>query len=111
MPPAAEKASARQRGNHVVRTQLIALLAAQHPELHHRQIEAAVTVFFDSITKHLANGGRTHVRGFGSFSTRARTAQTGRNPRTGEAVEIDARRVPHFAPGKELRTLVDEAKD
>lgn len=95
----------------MVRTQLIALLAAQHPELHHRQIEAAVTVFFDSITKHLANGGRTHVRGFGSFSTRARTVQTGRNPRTGEAVEIDARRVPHFAPGKELRTLVDEAKD
>jgi integration host factor subunit beta len=94
----------------VVRTQLIALLAAQHPELNHREIEAVVTVFFDSITERLANGGRVHLRGFGSFTTRDRTAQIGRNPRTGEAVKIDARRVPHFAPGTELRTLVDDSK-
>ncbi|RYF06571.1 MAG: integration host factor subunit beta [Oxalobacteraceae bacterium] len=94
----------------MVRTQLTALLAEQHPELHHREIEAAVAAFFDSITEHLANGGRVQIRGFGSFSTRDRTAQTGRNPRTGEAVEIDARRVPHFAPGKGLRKLVDHSK-
>ena len=94
----------------MVRTQLIALLAEQHPELHHREIEAAVAAFFDSITAHLSHGGRVHIRGFGSFSTRDRTAQTGRNPRTGEAVEINARRVPHFAPGKELRSLVDDSK-
>jgi integration host factor subunit beta len=94
----------------VVRAQLIKLLAAQHPELPTREIEMIVTAFFDGITDHLAKGGRVHIRGFGSFSTRDRTAQTGRNPRTGGAVEIGARRVPHFTTAKALRTLVADSK-
>jgi integration host factor subunit beta len=94
----------------VVRAQLIKLLAAQHPELPTREIEMIVTAFFNGITEHLANGGRVEIRGFGSFSTRDRAALTGRNPRTGEPAEIDAKRVPHFSPGKDLRTLVADSK-
>jgi integration host factor subunit beta len=51
----------------------------------------------------LAMGGRVELRGFGAFSTRERDARTGRNPRTGESVEVDAKRVPYFKPGKEMR--------
>jgi integration host factor subunit beta len=47
------------------------------------------------------------LRGFGTFSTRSRTARTGRNPRTGSAVEIDAKHVPHFKPGKEMRARLN----
>ena len=49
------------------------------------------------------SGGRVELRGFGAFSTRARDARTGRNPRTGEVVDVDAKRVPYFKPGKEMR--------
>ncbi len=58
---------------------------------------------FNSITEQLAKGGRVELRGFGAFSTRQRDARTGRNPRTGEAVDVDAKRVPYFKPGKEMR--------
>jgi integration host factor subunit beta len=94
----------------MVRTQLISLLAAQHPKLSAREIESIITAFFEEITEHLVNGGRVDLRGFGSFSTRDRAAYTGRNPQTGEVVEIDANRVPHFAPGKELRRLAAASK-
>ena len=58
---------------------------------------------FDEISKALAGGHRVELRGFGAFSTRQRDARTGRNPRTGEAVDVDAKRVPYFKPGKEMR--------
>jgi integration host factor subunit beta len=62
-----------------------------------------VNAFFDSMTEQLAQGGRVELRGFGAFSTRKRDARVGRNPRTGEAVDVDAKRVPYFKPGKEMR--------
>ncbi|MDX8383950.1 MAG: HU family DNA-binding protein, partial [Ghiorsea sp.] len=62
---------------------------------------------FSAISEELANGGRVELRGFGSFSIKKRDARTGRNPKTGESVEVASKVVPHFKPGKELRERVD----
>ena len=87
----------------MIRSELIQSLTTAHPDLSPRDIEAIVTTFFDEITNRLAANGRVELRGFGAFSTRARDARNGRNPRTGEVVEVDAKRVPYFKPGKEMR--------
>lgn len=91
----------------VIRSELVAKLVDENPGLSSRDIEKIVGVFFDEITAQLARGGRVELRGFGAFSTRARDARTGRNPRTGEAVEIDAKAVPYFKPGKEMRARLN----
>ncbi|WP_426265131.1 HU family DNA-binding protein [Sphingomonas sp. PWP1-2] len=91
----------------MVRTDLIRFLADQYPDLSARDIEKIVSAFFDTITKRLADGGRAEIRGFGSFSTRTRQARTGRNPRTGESVELSDRRVPWFKAGKDLCELIN----
>jgi integration host factor subunit beta len=91
----------------MIRSELVQLLAAEHTDLSLRDIEALVTTFFDEITKRLAADGRVELRGFGAFSTRARDARTGRNPRTGELVAVDAKRVPYFKPGKEMRARLN----
>ena len=87
----------------MIRSELVEKLAADHPHLTSREVEATVSAIFDAITGKLAAGGRVELRGFGAFSTREREARTGRNPRTGEAVAVDAKRVPFFKPGKEMR--------
>ena len=87
----------------MIRSELIEKLFADHPHLTGREVEAVVSAIFDAITDKLANGGRVELRGFGAFSTREREARTGRNPRTGETVAVDAKRVPYFKPGKEMR--------
>src|SRR3546814_12850977 len=79
------------------------MLADENPDLALRDVEATVSTFFDEITARLADDGRVDLRGFGAFSTRARDARTGRNPRTGETVDLDAHRVPYFQPAKQLR--------
>ena len=66
-------------------------------------VEGVVSAIFDSITDQLARGGRVELRGFGAFSTRQRDARVGRSPRSGEAVSVNAKRVPYFKPGKEMR--------
>jgi integration host factor subunit beta len=91
----------------MIRSKLIDLLAADNPELGAGDIESIVDNFFEAIVTQLAKGGRVELRGFGTFSTRARTARTGRNPRTGSAVDIDAKHVPHFKPGKEMRARLN----
>lgn len=91
----------------MIRSQLVETLALENPDLSARDIEAIVTTFFDEITKRLAQDGRVELRGFGAFSTRARDARTGRNPRTGETVAVDAKRVPYFKPGKEMRARLN----
>ena len=65
--------------------------------------ERVVSTILDAIVETLAGGGRVELRGFGAFSTRSRHPRTGRNPRTGVAVEVEGKRVPHFKAGKELR--------
>ncbi len=91
----------------MIRSELVQSLAAAHPDLSPRDVEAIVTTFFDEITDRLAANGRVELRGFGAFSTRARDARNGRNPRTGEVVEVDAKRVPYFKPGKEMRARLN----
>jgi integration host factor subunit beta len=87
----------------MIRSELLQALAADNSDLRPDEIEQVVSIFFDEIAKRLAEGGRVELRGFGAFSTRDREGRTGRNPRTGEAVEVPAKRVPYFKPGKEMR--------
>jgi len=87
----------------MIRSELVQKIAADNDGLSLRDIEHIVDVFFDEISGRLAAGGRVELRGFGAFSTRARTARTGRNPRTGASVAVAAKRVPYFKPGKEMR--------
>jgi integration host factor subunit beta len=91
----------------LIRSELVAKLADENPGLSPRDVDKIVSVFFDEIIAQLARGGRVELRGFGAFSTRDRTARTGRNPRTGEAVDIDAKAVPFFKPGKEMRARLN----
>ena len=87
----------------MIRSELIQKIASDNPGLSTKEVERVVNAFFDSIVDQLAKGGRVELRGFGAFSTRERDARTGRNPRTGEAVYVPAKRVPYFKPGKEMR--------
>lgn len=87
----------------MIRSELVQRLAHDNPGLSAKEVEKIVSIFFDEISERLAQGGRVELRGFGAFSTRGRDARTGRNPRTGETVDVDAKRVPYFKPGKEMR--------
>lgn len=91
----------------MIRSELLQALSKGNPELRSDEIEQVVDLFFDEITRQLAEGGRVELRGFGAFSTRERDARQGRNPRTGEAVDVAAKRVPFFKPGKEVRRLLN----
>ena len=90
-------------GGDVIRSELVQKLCDDHPDLTLNEVERVVATFFDAIIERLQQGGRVELRGFGAFSSRARDARKGRNPRTGEAVDVDAKRVPYFKPGKEMR--------
>ncbi|MCW5700048.1 MAG: integration host factor subunit beta [Rhodospirillales bacterium] len=87
----------------MTRSELIARLAAANPHLYHRDVECIVSTVFDEITNALALGDRVELRGFGAFSVKKRSARMGRNPRTGEAVDVSAKYVPYFKTGKLLR--------
>lgn len=91
----------------MIRSELVQNIAKAHPDLSATEVETLVTTFFDEIAAQLARDGRVELRGFGAFSTRARDARTGRNPRTGEPVSVDAKRVPYFKPGKEMRARLN----
>ena len=91
----------------MIRSELVQLLSDENPDLALRDVEAIVSTFFDEISARLAADGRVELRGFGAFSTRERDARTGRNPRTGEVVEVEAKRVPYFKPGKEMRARLN----
>jgi len=87
----------------MIRSELLQELHKDNPDLRAEEIEQLVDIFFDEIGQRLAEGGRVELRGFGAFSTREREARSGRNPRTGEKVEVAAKRVPYFKAGKEIR--------
>ncbi|MBB4641777.1 integration host factor subunit beta [Rhizorhapis suberifaciens] len=87
----------------MIRSELVQKLADENPGLTLQEVERIVDLFFREVIDRLASGGRVELRGFGAFTTRARDARTGRNPRTGEAVRVNAKRVPYFKPGKEMR--------
>ena len=91
----------------MIRSELLTALAKDNPDLRADEIEQVVDIFFDEISHRLAEGGRVELRGFGAFSTREREARKGRNPRTGESVDVPAKRVPYFRPGKEIRRMLN----
>ena len=87
----------------MIRSELIQKLADDNQDLTMSEVEKIVDLFFHEIVDRLTAGGRVELRGFGAFTTRQRNARDGRNPRTGEAVAVGAKRVPYFKPGKEMR--------
>ena len=91
----------------MIRSELVAALARENPGLRLEEVEKAVGTFFDEIAARLTSGGRVELRGFGAFSTRARDARKGRNPRTGETMTIKASSQPKFKAGKGLKDAVN----
>jgi integration host factor subunit beta len=102
-------AQQRGAGEPMIRSELIQKLAEENPGLSLPEVEKIVDLFFREIVDRLSTGGRVELRGFGAFTTRARDARTGRNPRTGEQVPVSAKRVPYFKPGKEMRERLNDA--
>ena len=92
----------------MIKSGLVQTIAEQNPHLYQRDVEKIVNTILDSITEALAEGERVELRGFGAFSVKNREARTGRNPRTGETVEVDEKWVPFFKPGKELRERLNK---
>ncbi|PHS73469.1 MAG: integration host factor subunit beta [Cycloclasticus sp.] len=95
----------------MTKSELIEKLSEQQIHLPYKDVELAVKCILASMTKALATGERIEIRGFGSFSLHYRPPRVGRNPKSGESVNLSGKYVPHFKPGKELRLRVDEAKD
>ncbi|MCS6854034.1 MAG: integration host factor subunit beta [Elioraea sp.] len=91
----------------MTRSELVEQLARRNPHLLQRDVEAIVGTVFEEITAALTRGERVELRGFGAFSVRARAPRLGRNPRTGEAVAVGAKRLPFFKAGKELRERIN----
>lgn len=94
----------------MTKSELIEALAGQLPHLVHKDVELAVNCVIEQMSETLASGDRIEIRGFGSFSLHHRAPRMGRNPKTGEAVSLTAKYVPHFKPGKELRDRVDASR-
>ena len=87
----------------MTKSELIMRLAERNPHLYQRDVEKIVGTIFDEISEALARGDRVELRGFGAFSVKQRDARVGRNPRTGEAVKVEAKHIPFFKTGKQLR--------
>ena len=92
----------------MTKSELIQRLAEQNPHLYQRDVERIVATIFDEISLALAEGDRVELRGFGAFSVKARDARIGRNPRTGEAVNVSKKFVPFFKAGKDLRDRLNQ---
>ncbi len=87
----------------MTRSDLIQKLAEKNPHLMQKDVERIINTIFDEITTALSRGDRVELRGFGAFSVKRRDARQGRNPRTGETVEVAGKTVPFFKTGKQLR--------
>ena len=94
----------------ITKSEMIDMLASEQPQLAYRDVELAVKGLLERMADALAEGERIEVRGFGSFSLHYRAPRMGRNPKTGEAVALPGKHVPHFKPGKALRERVDYPK-
>lgn len=95
----------------MTKSELIARLAERFPQLVAKDADLAVKMILDAMSDALAKADRIEIRGFGSFSLNYRPPRVGRNPKTGDKVEVPAKYVPHFKAGKELRERVDQAED
>ena len=87
----------------MIKSELIQRIARRNSHLYQRDVETIVSTILDEITAALARGDRVELRGFGAFSVKKRDARVGRNPRTGETVNVEEKHVPFFKTGKLLR--------
>ena len=94
----------------MIKSELIQKIAEKNPHLYHRYVEHIINTVFDQIIKALRDGDRVELRGFGAFSVKSRDQRIGRNPRTGDSVKVEAKRVPFFKTGKELRERLNPAQ-
>ncbi|MDX1454062.1 MAG: integration host factor subunit beta [Gammaproteobacteria bacterium] len=92
----------------MTKSELIEILARKQSHLPAKDVELAVKSMLEQMSNSLADGRRIEIRGFGSFSLHFRPPRMGRNPKTGEAVALSGKYVPHFKPGKDLRERVNE---
>ncbi len=95
----------------MLRSELVAKLAEKYNHLPPDDLERVVSIILGEIADAMARGDRVELRGFGAFSVRHRDARRGRNPRTGEPVEVPAKSVPFFKAGKELRARINSGVD
>jgi integration host factor subunit beta len=91
----------------MTKSELIERIAEQQPQLSAKDVELAVKTILEQMSDALATGDRIEIRGFGSFSLHYRAPRKGRNPKTGDTVELEGKYVPHFKPGKEMRERVN----
>ena len=94
----------------MIKSELIEKLSAENPHLFQRDIENIVNAILDEIGDAMARGDRVELRGFGAFSVKNRPPRIGRNPRTGEKVEVDEKYVPQFKAGKEIRERLNNSR-
>ena len=95
----------------MTKSELIERIVTQQGLLSSKDVELAIKTMLEQMAQALATGDRIEIRGFGSFSLHFRAPRVGRNPKTGESVELQGKYVPHFKPGKELRERVNQAMD
>jgi integration host factor subunit beta len=95
----------------MTKSELTIKIAILFPQLTHSDTQLSINLMLDTITDHLADGGRAEIRGFGSFSLSTRPPRVARNPKTGEKVQVPAKKVPHFKAGVELRARVNAGLD
>lgn len=94
----------------MTKSELIERIAQKQTQLAYRDVELAIKTILEHMVDRLATGDRIEIRGFGSFSLHYRPGRVGRNPKTGTAVSLPAKYVPHFKPGKELRERIDGSR-
>jgi len=99
--------SASRGSKSMTKSELIEILARDQSHLAAKDVELAVKAMLEQMSNALAGGRRIEIRGFGSFSLHYRPPRMGRNPKTGEAVALAGKFVPHFKPGKDLRERVN----
>lgn len=87
----------------MIKSELVGNIAQANPHLYQRDVERIVNTIFDEIAAALSRGDRVELRGFGAFSVKSRPSRMGRNPRTGESVHVEAKSVPFFKSGKQMR--------
>ena len=94
----------------MTKSELIQLVASDNPHLYLRDITKIVNTVFAEITEGLTQGDRIELRGFGAFSVKVRKARTGRNPRSGEPVEVSEKAIPYFKTGKQLHERLNDSE-
>jgi len=93
----------------MTKSELIEEIATQNQDLTKKQVEFIVNGVFSSIKDALKTGDKVEIRGFGSFKIREKNSKVGRNPKTGDKVEVPSKNVPYFKPGKEIKELLIKA--